>query len=137
MCWYVRVRTTAAVSNLQRSSVSVSPRSHPLCTGLPFNLLQQLTGKATSLEDHKRLLMALTSGKFERVDQFLRAGISRHLGVLGMLTLYDAAARGYYKPKGYTEEDEFPGILLWRLGGNRNWSPFIGPARNDHSSKSF
>lgn len=78
-----------------------------------------LLGRATALEDHKRLLVALASGKYESVPRLLRASLDGHKSILTILELHDSAIQGFYSPKGYTEEDELRGILLWRLGGNR------------------
>ena len=30
-----------------------------------------------------------------------------------------AAAKGYYNPKSFTEEEDMKALLLWKLGGNR------------------
>jgi hypothetical protein len=80
---------------------------------------RKLLGQAGSLGDHKRFILAIGSGKFERVDRLVRIGLERNRGIRGLLKLYDEAARHVYHPKSYSEEDDLRGILLWRLGGNR------------------
>ena len=55
----------------------------------------------------------------ERVDRLVRAGISRNVGIRGMIDLYDRAAQKVYRAQNYTEEDALRGLLLWRLGGAR------------------
>ncbi|PBK90076.1 hypothetical protein ARMGADRAFT_1032672 [Armillaria gallica] len=53
-----------------------------------LNLERKLLGRATALEDYKRLM-------------------------------YEAAAKGVYHPKSFTEEEEMLAVLFWRLGGVR------------------
>ncbi|KAF8066505.1 hypothetical protein FPV67DRAFT_1652976 [Lyophyllum atratum] len=84
-----------------------------------LNQVRKLRGQAAALSDHKRFAMAIGSGKFERVDRLVSIGLKQRRGIRGILRLYDAAAKGVYKPKNYTEEDDMRGLLLWRLGGNR------------------
>ncbi|KAG6848307.1 hypothetical protein H0H93_001364, partial [Arthromyces matolae] len=86
-------------------------------TGL--NQARKLIGQSTTLSDYKRLTLAIASGKYERVDRLMHIAVRQRRGVRGILSLYNAAAKGVYKPKSFTEEDDMRGILLWRLGGNR------------------
>ncbi|KAJ7191999.1 hypothetical protein GGX14DRAFT_578448 [Mycena pura] len=46
-------------------------------------------------------------------------GDHKRLGVLGILSAYDKAAAGIYKPKSYTEQDRLRAFLIWKLAGNR------------------
>jgi hypothetical protein len=84
-----------------------------------LNDARKLTAKATALENHKQWMMAIGSGKVERVDRLVRAGISRKVGIRGMLNLYDRTAQKVYRTQNYTEEDALRGLLLWCLGGSR------------------
>ncbi|GLB44007.1 hypothetical protein LshimejAT787_1501910 [Lyophyllum shimeji] len=84
-----------------------------------LNQARKIIVQAGALSDHKRFAVAIASGKFERVDRLMSIALRQRRGIRGILTLYDAAAKGIYKPKNYTEEDDMRGLLLWRLGGNR------------------
>ena len=82
-----------------------------------LNQARKLLVKATTLNDQKLLLMAIASGEVNRVDRLLSIGIKQKRGARGLMTLYNQAAKGYYNPKSFTEED-MKAILMWRLGGN-------------------
>jgi hypothetical protein len=84
-----------------------------------LNQARKLLAKATSLDDQKRLLMAIASGKVNRIDRLLSIGIKQKMGARGLRMLYNKAAEGYYNPKSFTEEEDMKAILMWRLGGNR------------------
>jgi hypothetical protein len=84
-----------------------------------LNQARKLLSKATALSDQKRLLMAVASGKVNRVDRVLSMGLRQKKGVRGLLAVYFAAADGIYAPKTFTEEEDMKAILTWRLGGNR------------------
>jgi hypothetical protein len=84
-----------------------------------LNQAKKLLSKATALSDQKRLLMAIASGKVNRVDRVLNIGLHQKKGVRGLLAAYFAAADGVYSPKTFTEEEDMKAILTWRLGGNR------------------
>ncbi|KAF9020163.1 hypothetical protein BDZ89DRAFT_1204039 [Hymenopellis radicata] len=84
-----------------------------------LNNSKLLHGRARALSNHKRLLVAIRSGRVEGVDRIIRVGLKRGLGVKGLLALYERAAMGAYCPQPYEESDYLRGLLLWRLGGNR------------------
>jgi hypothetical protein len=84
-----------------------------------LNDTRKLAGKAVALDDMKRWVMAIGSGKVERVDRLVRVNLARKGGVRSLLDLYDRAAKRVYHPRNYTEEDDLRGLLLWRLGGAR------------------
>jgi hypothetical protein len=84
-----------------------------------LNDAQKLAGKAVALDDFKQWVMAVGSGKVERVDRLVRVNLARKGGIRNLLDLYDRAARQVYHPRNYTEEDDLRGLLLWRLGGAR------------------
>lgn len=84
-----------------------------------LNQAKKLLSKATALSDQKRLLMAIASGKANRVDRLLTIGLRQKKGARGLLASYIAAAEGYYHPKSFTEEEDMKALLLWKLGGNR------------------
>jgi hypothetical protein len=80
---------------------------------------KKLLSMATVLSDQKRLLLAIASGKVNRVDRLLSIGLRQKKGVRGLLASYVAAAEGHYRPKSFTEEEDMKALLLWKLGGNR------------------
>lgn len=80
---------------------------------------KKLLSKAMVLSDQKRLLMAIASGKVNRVDRLISIGLRQKKGVRGLLASYVAAAEGHYHPKSFTEEEDMKALLLWKLGGNR------------------
>ena len=82
-----------------------------------LNQARKLLSKATALMDHKRLLMAIVSGKISRVDRLISIGLQQRKGIRGLLALYMAAAEGVYHPKSYTEEEDMKNVLLWRITG--------------------
>lgn len=84
-----------------------------------LNQAKKLLSKATALLDHKRLLMAIASGKISRVDHLISIGLRQRKGIRGLVALYMAAAEGVYHPKSFTEEEDMKNLLLWRLSGNR------------------
>ncbi|KAF8056026.1 hypothetical protein FPV67DRAFT_686987 [Lyophyllum atratum] len=84
-----------------------------------LNNARRLIGQAASLSDHKRFVVAIASGKYERVDRLVRVALGQKRGIRGIIRLYHSAAMGIYQPKSYTEEDDMRGLLLWKMGGNR------------------
>lgn len=82
-----------------------------------LNDTHKVAGKAVAIDDLKRWVMAVGSGKVEHVDQLVRINLVRKGGIRNLLDLYDRAAQQVYHPQNYTEEDELRGLLLWRLGG--------------------
>ena len=84
-----------------------------------LNSARKLTGKAVAIDNLKQWVMAVGSGKVERVDRLVCVNLARKGGIRNLLDLYDHAAQQVYHPQNYTEEDELRGLLLWRLGGAR------------------
>ncbi len=84
-----------------------------------LNLERKLLGRATALEDYKRLVWQIGNGNYTNVERLVRVALSRGRGIRGILEMYEAAARGIYHPKSFTEEEEMLAVLFWRLGGIR------------------
>ena len=57
-----------------------------------LNDAQKLAGKAVALDDIKQWVMAIGSGKVERVDRLVRVNLARKGGIRNLLDLYDHAA---------------------------------------------
>lgn len=83
------------------------------------NDAEKLAGKLGVIDELKQWVMAVGSGKVERVDRLVRVNMAQKGGLRGLLNLYDHAAQKHYRPRNYTEEDYLRGLLLWRLGGAR------------------
>ena len=84
-----------------------------------LNRAKQLLGKASTLSEHKRMLMAIASGKTKRIDRIISIGLHQKKGIRGLLALVIAAGHGHYHPRSYTEEEAMNALLTWRLAGNR------------------
>lgn len=84
---------------------------------MKLNTSQKLLGKVALLEDHKQWILAIASGRTERVAALVQVGLAHHAGIRGLIQQYERAANKLYKPKGYTQEDIMRSIVLLRLGG--------------------
>jgi hypothetical protein len=84
-----------------------------------LNNSRKLLGKATALEDHKQWILAVASGRVDRVASLVQAGLAHRAGIRTLIQQYERAANKLYKPKGYTEEDIMRSIVMLRLGGAR------------------
>lgn len=84
-----------------------------------LNDSRKLLTKASTLEDHKQWILAIASGRVDRVASLVQAGLKHRVGIRTLIQQYDLAAKKLYKPKGYTNEDIMRSIVLLRLGGAR------------------
>ncbi|KAJ6456747.1 hypothetical protein C8R45DRAFT_844729, partial [Mycena sanguinolenta] len=64
-------------------------------------------------------VMAVASGRVERVAQLVQACLNNGVGIHGIVERYQRACREVYNPKGFTEDDKMLGLLILRLGGAR------------------
>lgn len=78
-----------------------------------------LARQAASLADHKQWILAVASGRVDRVASLVQACLKRKMGIQGLLAQYFRAANKLYKPTGYTHEDIERSLVLLRLGGSR------------------
>lgn len=78
-----------------------------------------LVARSSGLEDHKRFMVALATGKVGNVERLVRVGLRHRDGIRGLIQRFDEAALGLYKPKDFSEKDDMRALLLWKLGGNR------------------
>lgn len=84
-----------------------------------LNDSRKLLVKAVTLEDHKQLILAIASGRVERVAPLIQAALKNRAGIGNIIQQYERASEKLYKPKGYTNEDIMRSIVLLRLGGAR------------------
>jgi hypothetical protein len=84
-----------------------------------LNTSRKLLGKATALDNHKQWMMAIASGRIDRVASLVQAGLKHRAGIKTMILEYKRAVVKLYRPKGYTDEDIMWSIVMLRLGGTR------------------
>ena len=84
-----------------------------------LNDLKKLVGQVGVIDEHKQMLLALSSQRIPRVDHVLRMGFRRGAGIHTILERVKKAAAGTYHPKGFDEEDDLQALLFLRLGGAR------------------
>lgn len=84
-----------------------------------FNDNQKLMVRAGALEDHKQWILAIASGRVDRVASLVQAGLKHRAGIKALVLQYERAADKLYQPKGYSNEDIMRSIVLLRLGGAR------------------
>ncbi|KAI9433597.1 hypothetical protein H4582DRAFT_2060981 [Lactarius indigo] len=82
-----------------------------------LNASRKLLGKATALDDHKQWIMAIASGRVDRVASLVQAGLKHRTGIKTLIQQYECAAEKLYQPKGYSNEDLMRSIVMLRLGG--------------------
>ncbi|KAF8208013.1 hypothetical protein K438DRAFT_2071565 [Mycena galopus ATCC 62051] len=78
------------------------------CRGLKLtklNVVRKLLGKMAALNEHKQFVMAVASGRVERVAQLVQACLNNGVGIRGLVERYERACREVYNPKGFTEDD--------------------------------
>ncbi|KAJ6607744.1 hypothetical protein B0H10DRAFT_2439426 [Mycena sp. CBHHK59/15] len=119
----------------QCNSVVVRPITLFVCHALPFLLQHQrglprvalflLPWIQSSRQGciwvlaSKQFVMAVASGKVERVAQLIRACLNNHVGIRGLVERYQRAFEVVYNPKGFDEDDMMLGLLILRLGSAR------------------
>ena len=84
-----------------------------------LNDSRKLLVKAVTLEDHKQLVLAISSRRVECVAPLIQAVLKNRAGIGTIIQQYERAAEKLYKPKGYTNEDIMQSIVLLQLGGAR------------------
>ena len=84
-----------------------------------LNDSRKLLVKASTLEEHKQWILAIASGRVDRVASLVQAGLKNRAGIKTLIQQYERAAEKLYKPKGYANEDIMRSIVLLQLGGAR------------------
>lgn len=62
-----------------------------------LNNTRKLLGHVAALEDHKQWIMAVASGKVDRVASLVQAGLAHHAGVRGLIREYERAVQKLYR----------------------------------------
>lgn len=57
------------------------------------------------------LLLAMGSGRVERVERLIQIALRRRMGLRALLAMYDNAAEKLYRPRNYTDRDELRALL--------------------------
>jgi hypothetical protein len=65
----------------------------------------KLQGKVAVLDNHKQWMLAIASGRVDRVASLVQAGLKHHAGIRTLILQYKHTADKLYKPKGFTNED--------------------------------
>ncbi|KAH9960237.1 hypothetical protein BGW80DRAFT_1136508, partial [Lactifluus volemus] len=84
-----------------------------------LNDSRKLLGKMGALEDHKQWVLAVASGRVDRVASLVQAGLNHRTGIKALIQQYERAADRLYQPRGYSKDDIMRSIVLLRLGGAR------------------
>ncbi|KDR66758.1 hypothetical protein GALMADRAFT_1359327 [Galerina marginata CBS 339.88] len=84
-----------------------------------LNDARKIVAKSGALEAHKDWIMAVGSGKVERVERLVRSAIAQKRGIRALLKMLDDAAQTVYRTRNYSEEDLLRARLMYRLGGGR------------------
>jgi len=84
-----------------------------------FNASVKLGRRTWVIDDHKRLMMIISSGDMMHVDVVMQAGLRRNMSISALVSLFAKAAAGGYAAKSFMEHEVQLGILFLQLGGNR------------------
>ncbi|KAJ7197097.1 hypothetical protein C8J57DRAFT_1455782 [Mycena rebaudengoi] len=101
--------------------VAIVQTKNEQISGLRMGVLNSsrvLLTQATALSDYKRFVVAIGSGKVQKVDRVVHACIRQKRGIRGMLTTYVRAAKGLYNAAN-SDEDDAVGVALMQLGAHR------------------
>ncbi|KAJ6527860.1 hypothetical protein DFH09DRAFT_1327969 [Mycena vulgaris] len=101
--------------------VEIVRQKNVLIQSLRLRLLtnaRNLLTQTKSLSDHKRFVLAIGSGKVQRVDRVVGACIKQKRGLRGMFDAYLRASKGHYNPA-KSEEDDMIGVAILKLAGIR------------------
>ena len=84
-----------------------------------LNTSRKLLGKVATLDNHKQWILAIASGRVDRVASLVQAGLKHRAGIRTLIQEYERAAEKLYQPKGYTNEDIMRSIVMLQLSGTR------------------
>ncbi|KAL0564398.1 hypothetical protein V5O48_017647 [Marasmius crinis-equi] len=83
-----------------------------------LNMVRKLVVRQKALSMHKKFLVTVGQGDYERVDRLIAAWMRRNGGIQSLMKMYEGAAAGKLRVFGYTEKDYLQQILNWRIGGS-------------------
>lgn len=82
-----------------------------------LNQGRALASRATTLGDFKRFLMAVASGRVERMSALVSVALRNGVGLSGILERIERAINLRYSPRSYSDRDFEKGVLALWLGG--------------------
>ncbi|KAJ7684072.1 hypothetical protein B0H14DRAFT_3675304 [Mycena olivaceomarginata] len=85
--------------------------------GLLTSSRNLLTQSAT-MSDYKRFVVAIGSGKVQRVDRVVCASLKQKRGIRSMIDTFIRASKGLYNPA-KTEEGDMVGVVMLKMAGVR------------------
>jgi hypothetical protein len=68
---------------------------------IKLNDSRKLQGKAAVLDDHKQWMLAIASGRVDRVASLVQAGLKHHAGIRTLILQYKHAADKLYNKRIY------------------------------------
>src|SRR5258708_31110073 len=86
---------------------------------LLFNNYVKLGRRTHIIDDHKRLMMIISSGDVMCASVVMRAGLKRNMSIHAIVELFKKAADKLYTAKSFTEQEMGLGLLFLHLGGAR------------------
>ncbi|KIJ45014.1 hypothetical protein M422DRAFT_167515 [Sphaerobolus stellatus SS14] len=83
-----------------------------------LNSDRHLAYRTRVIDDHKRFIVAISTGDVKRIDALVRTALRNGLSISAILERINKAVQGLYTPKSYQEQDYHFSQLCCRLGGN-------------------
>ncbi|EIW78063.1 hypothetical protein CONPUDRAFT_61794, partial [Coniophora puteana RWD-64-598 SS2] len=83
------------------------------------NMSKSLARKSSSLDDHKKFLLAVADSDFSRVHTLIQVCINNGMSVRKMTEQLDKATQGLYSPKSFSTAEKKLCLVILRLGGPR------------------
>ncbi|GJJ15796.1 hypothetical protein Clacol_010074 [Clathrus columnatus] len=84
---------------------------HALNTG------RRLARRTTVLDDHKRFVLSIATGKIQNLQWLVTVAVQNKAGIRGIINRINLAANDLYHVRSYEERDYQIALLLWRYGG--------------------
>ena len=69
------------------------------------------------IDDHKRLMMIISSGDVTCANAVMRAGLKRNMSIHAIIGLFEKAGANLYSVKSFSEQEKALGLLFLHLGG--------------------
>ena len=82
-----------------------------------FNANMKLGQQTHVIDDHKQLMMIISSGDVMRADAVMHVGLKRQMSIKVIVELFRKAVEKVYATKSFTECEMRLGLLFLHLGG--------------------
>ena len=103
----------ASLASLARQSMKALDVMHVW----HLTLNRKLANKLQVLDKHQQFLLAIGSGKVERVDRLVRSELKQGSSIHKILDDFNDAINRGLRHVNYTEVDEMKQVLNWKMGG--------------------